>query len=117
MREFEIVNPGSDRRLVRARQELRENPKMTVKQLAAHVGLSDSRLEHLIADDGGPSIRELKRRLKIERLHQARRQLLETTNTLTAIREQAGYTYHANFDHDFRKLFGTTPAAYRRSSE
>jgi AraC-like DNA-binding protein len=69
-------------------------------------------LEH-----AGTTIRELKRQLKIERLHEARRKLLETTIPAKVIREYAGYRDDSNFIHDFRKQFGLTPAECRRGKK
>jgi AraC-like DNA-binding protein len=71
-------------------------------------------VEHLIAEHVGMTIRDVKSRLKIERLHEARRQLLETTDTILDIRERAGYVHESNFIRDFKNLFELTPAAFRR---
>jgi len=114
MRDLHTVMSFGDRRVSRAWQILLTNPKLNAKQLAKSVGLSESRLEHLIAEHTGTTIRELKSKLKVERLHEAHRQLLETTDTILDIRERAGYTYESNFIRDFKNLFSLTPAACRR---
>jgi len=117
MKDPRIVRLFGDRRVSTVWQSLFANPRLTVKQLANTVGLSESRLEHLIAEYAGVTIRELKRRLRIERLQEARRQLLDTTDTILAIRERAGYAHDSNFIHDFKKLFGVTPASCRREEK
>ena len=114
MRDLKLVTPIGDRRVAQIWQSLMTNPKLKVKQLAKSVGLSESRLEHLIVEHAGTTIRDLKNSLKIERLHEARRQLLETTDTILDIRERAGYVHESNFIRDFNNLFDLTPAAYRR---
>jgi len=117
MRDLKVVGVFDDRRVAMAWQSLLQDPKLRVVDLAKSVGLSESRLEHLIAEHVGTTIREAKRRLKNERLHEARRQLLETTDTILAIRERAGYDYESNFRRDFEKLFKQSPAALRRRVE
>ena len=114
MRDLQVVVPFGDHRVSRAWQILHTNPKLNARQVAKSVGLSESRLEHLIAEHTGTTIRALKSKLKIERLHEARRQLLETTDTILDIRERAGYSYESNFIRDFKNLFSLTPAAFRR---
>jgi AraC-like DNA-binding protein len=117
MGELKSIGVFDDRRVSLAWQRLLRDPKLRVVDLAQSVGLSESRLEHLIAEYVGTTIRELKSRLKIERQHEARRQLLETNDTLIDIRERAGYIYESNFIHDFKKLFGVTPAVCRRQDK
>jgi len=117
MRDLKVVSLFGDRRVAQAWQSLLANLKLKVKQLAKTVGLSESSLEHLIAEYAGTTIRDLKSRLKSERLHEARRQLLETTDTILDIRERAGYAYESNFRRDFKKLFKRPPAAFRRGEE
>jgi AraC-like DNA-binding protein len=117
MKDLKFIGLFEDRRVSAAWQCLLTNPKLTVKELASGVGLSESRLEHLMDEYAGMTIREVKRQLKSERLHEARRQLVETTDTILAIRERAGYSYESNFRRDFKKLFKRSPAAFRRRSE
>ena len=93
------------------------NPKLKVKQLAKSVGLSESRLEHLIAEHAGTTIRDLKRRIKNERLHEARRQLLKSFRPIKEIRNLAGYIHDSNFIRDFKELFHGTPAVFRRKGQ
>jgi AraC-like DNA-binding protein len=114
MEDLKSVGVFDDRRVSLAWQRLLRDPKLKVVDLAQSVGLSESRLEHLIAEYVGTTIRELKSGLKIERLHEARRQLLETNDTILKIRESAGYRDDSNFIHDFKNQFGSTPAACRR---
>src|SRR5712671_2444125 len=114
MREIDTVKSIDDRRVSRAWRSLLANPKLTLEQLARSVGLSESRLGHLIAEHAGTTIRDMKSRIKIERLHEARRQLLESQLSLKEIRDRAGYTHSSNFSRDFKKLFLRSPAEYRR---
>ena len=114
MRDLSSVTSVHDRRVALVWQKLFANPKLTVDQLAKDVGLSESRLQHLFVQDVGLTIREIKYQLKTARLHVARRQLMETIETIQQIRESAGYCDTSNFTHDFKKLFGSTPSACRR---
>jgi len=114
MQERKVLTSGGDRRVSRAWQILLTNPKAKVEELAQSVGLSESHLEHLIAKHARTTIRNMKNRMKIERLHEARRQLLESTLSLKEIRYRAGYTHNSNFSRDFKKLFLRSPAEYRR---
>ena len=117
MRILQAVSSVDDRRVAKAWETLWADPDSSVKQLAESVGLSISRLQHLIVEHVGMTIREFKRRVRFERLHEAHRQLLETTDTILRIRELAGYRHDSNFIRDFKKLYGVTPAVCRRKGK
>ena len=106
-----------DRRVLQAWERLRSDPKLTIKELAQNVGLSESRLQHLIPEQIGMSVRNFKELQRTDRLHTARRRILESHIPITAIRIDAGYTHESNFIRDFKSLFGITPAKCRRGGK
>lgn len=50
------------------------------------------------------------------RMNAAAALLTTTAKTIKEIWVQVGYNHHSNFDHDFKRQFGVTPQAHRRSS-
>jgi methylphosphotriester-DNA--protein-cysteine methyltransferase len=114
-RPDQIANSrAEDCRVVKAWERLNSEPQLTTKELANGVGLSASRLQHLITEQVGMTVRELKEMKRLDRLQKARQQLLETTVPMVSIRTDAGYKYDSNFIRDFKKLFGLSPAKCRR---
>ena len=114
----DAVNPLSEQEALDARVRLameqmyrRLGQPVTVRDLAAQCGLSESRLTHLFQRElGVPPMRCLER-LRMERA----RELLElTSRTVQAIAGDLGYENAFYFSARFRAYAGTSPSEYRR---
>ena len=81
--------------------------------LAALVNLSASRFRHLFKQETGTTPTQY---LKEVRLRRAAKLLRNTFLTIKQIVKLVGLSSNAHFVHDFRKLFGITPTAYRRTT-
>jgi AraC family transcriptional regulator, arabinose operon regulatory protein len=79
--------------------------------LAVLVNLSASRFRHLFKQETGTTPAQY---VKEVRLRRAAKLLRNTFLTIKQILKQAGLGSNAHFVHDFRKLYGMTPTAYRR---
>jgi AraC family transcriptional regulator, arabinose operon regulatory protein len=80
--------------------------------LARMVSLSPSRFRHLFKQETGTSPAQY---IKELRLGKAQTMLRTTFLSVKQIVKQVGLRSNSHFVHDFRKLYGTTPTAYRRS--
>lgn len=84
------------------------------KALAGEIGVHEAHLARTFRRIHGCTVGEYLRWLKLE---EAKRRLAESTDNLTEIALNAGFYDQAHFSREFRKAFGTTPAAYRKSLE
>jgi AraC family transcriptional regulator, alkane utilization regulator len=104
-----------DRHTCRALTALHARPTepWTVETLASEVGLSRSalvrRFDRLLAMSP-------MRYLATWRLHLAARALRDGTENIAAIAWQSGYGSEEAFSRAFKRCFGTSPAAWRRSN-
>jgi len=80
--------------------------------LAALVNLSPSRFRHLFKQETGKGPAQY---LKEYRLRKAEKMLRTTFLTVKQVLKQVGLGSNAHFVHDFRKQYGMTPTAYRRT--
>ena len=80
--------------------------------LAALVNLSPSRFRHLFKQETGKGPAQY---LKEFRLRKAEKMLRTTFLTVKQVLKQVGIGSSAHFVHDFRKQYGMTPTAYRRT--
>ena len=80
--------------------------------LALQVNLSPSRFRHLFKQETGTTPAQY---LKEVRLRRAAKLLRNSFLTIKQILKQVGLGSNAHFVHDFRKLYGITPTAYRRT--
>jgi AraC family transcriptional regulator, arabinose operon regulatory protein len=80
--------------------------------LAVQVNLSPSRFRHLFKQETGTTPAQY---VKVVRVRRAAKLLRTTFLTIKQILEQTGLGSNAHFVHDFRKLYGITPTAYRRT--
>jgi AraC family transcriptional regulator of arabinose operon len=86
--------------------------KLVVRDLAASVNLSVSRLQHLFKQELGISLVKYINSLRLEKA----RLLLETTDLhVKEIRLKVGATHEAHFLEDFKQKFGQTPNHYRNN--
>jgi AraC family transcriptional regulator, arabinose operon regulatory protein len=81
--------------------------------LAALVNLSPSRFRHLFKQETGMGPAQY---LKEFRLRKAEKMLRTTFFTVKQVLKQVGLGSNAHFVHDFRKKYGMTPTAYRRTT-
>lgn len=83
------------------------------KTLATLVNLSPSRFRHLFKQETGKGPAQY---LKEFRLRKAEKMLRTTFLTVKQVLQQVGLGSNAHFVHDFRKMYGMTPTAYRRTT-
>ena len=80
--------------------------------LAVMVNLSPSRFRHLFKQETGTTPAQY---LKDFRLTKAEKMLRTTFLSIKQILKQVGIASNAHFVHDFRRKYGSTPTAYRRT--
>ena len=80
--------------------------------LATLVNLSPSRFRHLFKQETGTTPAQY---LKEFRLRKAEKMLRTTFLTVKQVLKQVGLGSNAHFVRDFRKKYGMTPTAYRRT--
>ncbi|HKG45695.1 MAG TPA: AraC family transcriptional regulator [Pyrinomonadaceae bacterium] len=80
--------------------------------LAVLVNLSPSRFRHLFKQETGTTPAQY---LKDIRLARAEKMLRTTFLSIKQILKQVGITSNTHFVRDFRRKYGTTPTAYRRT--
>jgi len=86
--------------------------KLPLRDLAAGIGLSVSRLGHLFRSELGTTP---KRHLKAARLAKAKELLETSTLSVKEVAARVGLDDVARFISDFRRRFGLTPRQYRRA--
>lgn len=96
-----------DPRLTRIVDHLFENGDdlTSVAELAAQVGLSPSRFQHLFTQQVGVPFRRYR---GWNRMRQAIREIIRGHNFTTAA-HATGFTDSAHFSHEFHKIFGAAP--------
>ena len=101
-----------DRRIRRVRSVLDEQYRdpPSVHELAAMVGLSASRLAHLFREEVSMSIRSY---VVARRLYMAALLIKQTDERISQIAYGVGFNDVSNFNHAFKKRFGTSPGDYR----
>jgi len=111
----EALSPVMDVRILRAlaRLEADFSRHLTVAQMAADIGLSRSRFEHLFKQSTGDGFKTRLRRL---RLMKARALLSEYKLSIKEIAFRCGYSNLPSFSRDFKKLFLTSPSLLRHST-
>lgn len=84
-----------------------------MSELAARLGLSASRLEHLFKEHVNLSIRAY---VHERRLRRAAELIASTDERISQICYASGFSDPSNFNHAFKKSFGVTPKEYRRAT-
>lgn len=84
-----------------------------VNELAAMVGLSSSRFQHLFKEQLGVSVREY---IRLLRLEAAAKLVISTRQRISEICYAVGFTDPSNFNHAFKRRFGTSPGQFRRQA-
>ena len=85
---------------------------LSVKILAAQLGLSPSRLEHFFKQQTGQPFKTL---LRAVRMAKAKDALQDPTLRIKVVAAAVGYPDVSNFAHDFSKLYGRSPSRSRTS--
>ena len=103
-----------DRRIELIISKIKKDPTASwdISALAVLVNLSRSRFRHLFKQETGTSPAQF---LKDMRLERAEKMLRTTFLSIKQILKQVGIASNAHFVHDFRRKYGTTPTAYRRT--
>ena len=84
-----------------------------VNTIAENVGISYSRLRRMILEEFGINIVDYINTLRIE---QAKKLLLETTDTVVEIARQVGYNNEQSLTRYFKKIEGSSPGEYRKNN-
>ena len=103
-----------DRRIELIASKIKANTAASwdIPALAALVNLSPSRFRHLFKQETGTTPAQY---LKEFRLRRAEKMLRTTFLSVKQVLKYVGLGSNAHFVHDFRKQYGMTPTAYRRS--
>lgn len=103
-----------DRRIELVISKIKTEPatQWNAETLGALVNLSPSRFRHLFKQETGIGPAQY---LKEFRLRKAERMLRTTFLTVKQVLKQVGLGSNAHFVRDFRKKYGMTPTAYRRT--
>lgn len=93
---------------------LHTNPKVTLKDIAMALGLTQRRIKQAIKTRKGDNT--LSEYITSKRLATACRLLVEQPNwTVEAVAEEAGFGAASTFRTIFRKHFGVSPSQYREA--
>jgi len=84
---------------------------LRVAAVASAVGLSQSRLQHLVKEFTGRTLLDIIRERRVRR---AEHLLQRTSKTCAEIAYEVGFCDQSYLVRQFRKVTGATPAAYRR---
>lgn len=86
------------------------DPKLTPGAIAQELGVSLARLDVAFKRTTNSRPRDY---IRGKRLDFAALELISTDKTIKQVWADIGYNDHSNFDHDFRRRFGTSPSKYR----
>jgi AraC-like DNA-binding protein len=89
----------------------RKRGSLTATQAAKLVNRSESRMRHVFTASAGMTFRRARLYARLDR---ARDLLLHTRMTIPSISRNLGYSDRSKFERAFKKVFGVTPAQYRR---
>jgi AraC family transcriptional regulator of arabinose operon len=108
----QVVRCAIDRRIARTIDFLRDEWKEPgrLKEIAARVGLSSSRLTHLFTESAQVSIRAF---IQERRLRHAAELLATSDERIGQIAYAVGFRDASNFNHRFKRMFGVSPKVYR----
>ena len=90
------------------------NQDISLTQIAAHCGYSESHVRHLFKQYSHSTIREYLTLLRIKR---AKNLLANTKMSVSDIAYEVGYNDSNYFTNTFKKETGLTPKAYRKENE
>lgn len=87
---------------------------VTLQDLADHFGYSAKYISQMFHVRTGKSFKEYVTALRMEEVSF---QLRNSTHSVESIMHQSGFTNETYFYHQFQKIYGMTPAAYRRKDQ
>ena len=107
---------SKDTQAERVRQYIREHYREDIDRgsIASHIRLAPNYLSHLFHKEFGCSIREY---INECRIHEAKRLLVNTNQTVTEIALSTGFNNIPYFSTVFKKYTDMTPAEYRTAVE
>jgi AraC family transcriptional regulator len=99
--------------LERARDYLHEHFRapISLRDLANLAGVEPTYLAHAFRQHTGVTLGQQLRSLRVE---WATRRMLESKDVLASIAARAGFSDQSHFTREFRRIHGTSPAAYRK---
>ena len=86
------------------------NPRLSLQDISNFVGISNSHFCTLFRRETGVTINQYITEVRLER---ARKLLRETSDSVTRVSAQCGYTDNNYFGRLFHKTYGMTPMEYR----
>jgi transcriptional regulator GlxA family with amidase domain len=102
----------NDRRVRFVLRALQRQPWLRPGKLADMVQLSRSYLGRLVKSTKGVGMAQCSMELRLQR---ARHLLRTTFHSVKEVCAKAGFRDDSNFSHYFKRRFGVSPSAYRRS--
>jgi AraC-like DNA-binding protein len=103
---LDVAVTAADRRVRRVLDELRADLGATPGELAARVGLSGSRLRHLLREHLGVPLVRLRWWFQMRRAAR----VIERGGDLSRAAHEAGFSDSAHFTRTFRRMFGFAPS-------
>jgi AraC family transcriptional regulator len=100
--------------LERAREYLREHFRAPISlgDLAGAAGVEPTHFAHAFRRHTGVTLGQQLRALRVE---WATQRMLSGNETLASLATRAGFSDQSHFTREFRRIHGTSPAAYRRA--
>jgi transcriptional regulator GlxA family with amidase domain len=105
----------SDKRVVAAFEMLQNSAAegdLDFVRIARSLNLSTSRLRHLFTTEAGISPTHY---VRLVRLQQARRLMLQSFLTVKEVMGHSGFTDISHFVREYKRVFGETPSQTRRT--
>ncbi|MEQ9824456.1 MAG: AraC family transcriptional regulator [Puniceicoccaceae bacterium] len=87
------------------------NRPISREQVAQHVGISPSRLSHILKEEVHESYSEILTRFRLEH---ARKLLMHSDEAISSIASESGYFDQSHFSKAFHKRYGVAPLEYRK---
>jgi AraC family transcriptional regulator len=100
--------------LRRAREYLREHFRQPIAlcELASAAQVHPTHFAHAFRQHTGVTMGQQLRALRVE---WAAQRMIATGESLASLATQAGFSDQSHFTREFRRIYGTSPAAYRRA--
>jgi AraC-like DNA-binding protein len=105
-----LLSRASLRSLTRARALVETADELSIKDIAAHVGISPFHFIRRFESVFGVTPHQLRIRTRLERA----KQLLALDRAVTDVCMEVGFTSLGTFSTTFARRVGTTPSAYQR---
>ena len=106
-----VTNPASEFRIRKILEMVESASLWKISDLASHLNLSESRLQHLFKQTTGVGLGHV---LTEQRLRKAALLLTETSLRIKEIAAAVGYEHTSSFTRAFEQRFAQPPQVYRR---